>query len=386
MLSNLLKFMAGLLAVYLLYLYFYSYPKEQRENDVVTIGWIGPLTGPTSPFGIDSLRAVELAIDEYHANRATGDPVLKLVVEDDRYEADRTVQEYQKLKDFDLPVALFMITYDGVLKVSPKTSRDPILIIDSLDNDLNLAKSGDKVFLIAKETDELAQVYVTALIDNGAHNIAIIYNDGDQFMRILGQTIVKMLNHTDIEIKPLFLSYHYNPKGQDFTEILKLAQNNDIDSYLFLGYMEVADAMLQARQMGISAQFYTGSIVTDPDFLEKTRGVVDGTYFAHFTSLDGNQAQAEEFLKKYKQKFHRAPSIEWSAFQSYDAANMLIQAIKKASQQRGTFSSNLMRDLGDIENYKGVSGMISMKKNRTAKGIHPSLYVIEAGHPTKVTK
>lgn len=376
----LLSILVCLLVGYLLY---FSFVLSKKDTDnVVTIGWIGPLTGPTSPFGIDSLRAVELAIDEYNETRSGRDPILKLVVEDDRYEADRTLVEYQKLKDFEHPVALFMLTYDGVLKVGPKTSKDYLPIIDSLDNDMNLAKSGDNVFLIAKETDALAKVYVKALADHGGKNIAVIYNDGDQFMRILGQTIIRMLNKADIKINPLFLKYH--PKGQDFRDILKQAQDKHVDSYLFLGYMEVANAMTQARQMGISAQFYTGSIVTDPDFLEKTKDVVNGTYFAHFTSLDGNQAKAEEFLQKYKQKFNQSPSIEWSAFQSYDAANMLIQAIKKASQQSGGLSRNLMQDLGSLQNYDGISGMISIEKNRTAKGIIPSLYVIEEGQPVKV--
>ena len=41
---------------------------ELKEGDTIKIGYIGPLTGETSSYGIPVANSIELAIEEYNAS------------------------------------------------------------------------------------------------------------------------------------------------------------------------------------------------------------------------------------------------------------------------------------------------------------------------------
>lgn len=381
---NVLLILVGLV---LLYLYFikpennsYDDSKKSSKTNTVTIAWIGPLTGSASAFGIDSLKAAELAIVEYQLTKDKDDPEIRLVVGDDSYNAEKTQHEFDKIMNFDHPKALIMLTYSGMQPIAEKALNNSVIVINSLDNDLNLAGLNRNVFLIAKETEEAAGVYADSLIQQNKKNIVIIYNPKDGFMKLFANTLSQIL--TSSNVKNSMFDYDYaNPK---FDEILRKAKSDQADAYVFFGHNEIAPALKLAREMGIDANFYAGSVVPDPEFQEIAKDAANGIYFVYFGPTEGNKLKAEEFLRSFKQKNRRFPIIEWPAMQSYDAATILIWAIKQAHAQEGNFDDNLRNNLLHLSNYQGVSGTLTIQQNGAVRGIHPALYRLEDGKPIKV--
>ena len=43
------------------------------KKETVTIGWLGPLTGPASLLGMDNLKAVQMALKEYEDTKGRGE-------------------------------------------------------------------------------------------------------------------------------------------------------------------------------------------------------------------------------------------------------------------------------------------------------------------------
>jgi branched-chain amino acid transport system substrate-binding protein len=352
------------------------------KPEVVKIAWIGPLTGPSSAFGIDSLKAAELAIIEYQLTKGKHDPEIHLVVGDDSYDPEKTKHEYEKIIKFDHPQALLMLTYSGVPKIAKNALEDSIIVMDTLDNDLNLAGLNSNIFLIAKETEEVAGIYAEKIIENNHGNVFILFNRKDGFMNWLGNTLAQILRTSGIKNTLV----GYDPAEPNFNDLLQKAKTDNADGYVFFGHNEIAPAIKIAREMGITAQFYASSIVPDPDFQEISKGASDSIYIVYFGPLEGNRLKADQFLRSFKQRNRRTPSIEWPAMQSYDATNILIAAIKQAYSQNGNFTDNMRNALLQVSNYPGSSGNITIQQNGAARGIHPALYMYKNSKPEKVQK
>lgn len=357
-----------------------KFPVKAKSLNPINIGWIGPLTGPMGSFGLENMKAVSLAVYEYMETKSHTDPDVRLVLEDDQCDFTQTRHEYNKMMSFDNPVAIFLITYSAVSLVAPDALDDSVLIIDTLDNDVQLAHLNRNIFLIAKDTYEMARIYFDAIQGQGNSNIAILFNGSDGFMKSLAETLNQDLKGSGLNT----LLFRYKDGDSDFTSFLKTAKEKNVDALVFFGYTEAGLAMKQARDMGITATFFAASAIMDPDLSAHAQGAAEGTFFVHFTEEDGNPQKAEEFLKKYQKRFHSLPAIKWSAMQAYDAANMLLDAIKVAKSKHGPFFDNLRNALLDIQNYPGVTGNLQMQKNGSVKGIHPSLYVLKNNRAVKV--
>lgn len=65
--------------------------KELKEGDTVKIGFIGPLTGPTSSYGIPVKNSIELAIEDYN-NSADAKYKIELLAEDTQGKGKELIQ------------------------------------------------------------------------------------------------------------------------------------------------------------------------------------------------------------------------------------------------------------------------------------------------------
>ncbi len=348
---------------------------ESERVKEVTIGWIGPLTGPLRFLGSDNLKAVKLALLQYGLSKEKNDPEIKFVIADDRYNPLRTEAEYRKMMDTYHPVLIFVTGYTGMKTVAQYAIADSVLIVNPIDNDANLANLNQNIFLIGKETETLAVIDADSIISQGRQHPALIYKSDDEFMRILADTFINILKYSGKEV----LVYPYQDGRTDFQDFFKEAESKEADAYVFFGYEEVGFAMKQAREMGIKDPFYSVNLIPDPAFQENSKGAVNGTFFAFFTPINGNKAQAEEFFRQFKQRFRERPSIEWTAMQSYDAINIVIDAIKISAGKKGNFINHLRSELLNISDYSGVSGDITIRPNGSSEGIYPSLYILDNG-------
>lgn len=348
----------------------------------VTVGWLGPLKGPASALGVENLKAIKMALEEYEANKGKNDLNIKLVVSDDNYTEDTAVQEYEKMVAEYKPKAIFVTTYSSAIALAGKALHDSIIIINPIDNDQKLSSINHNIFNIAKETEGLVSIDAEAIIDQGKKNSVVIYNADDEFMPRISQILEEILKSNGGQVQ----LFPYHRGTSDYLPFLEWGQAHKADSYVFFGYQEVGYAMKQARDIGIKAPFYSVNVITDPKLQENSGDATNGTYFAHFTYLDGNLLKAENFINNFIAKYHEPPILEWAAMQAYDAANILFDSIKKAGKLPGNFTDNLRDELHKVSSYPGVSGNITILPSGASRGIYPSLYLLENGKPTPYSK
>lgn len=343
----------------------------------ITIGWIGPLSGPASLLGIDNLKAVQLALSEYQESKKPEEPNLLILSADDQYQDIKSREFYHQFVAQGAQI-IFLTTYSSLFDLSNDILRDEVIAIDPIDNDANLARLNQNLFFIAKATEDLAKILIDALAEHKKKKAFVLFFSGDDFMPYLAEYFK---NHFPEKGGQVELA-DYDFGTENFSSFISKSLSFKPDAYVLLGYQELGNFMQQARAKRIKTPFYTPNIAME----SLAKQELEGTYFVNFTHLDGQADRATQFLERYQTKYGAPPNAEWAALQAYDAAGIVINAIRESYEKPGPLSENIKSALFQTKNYPGVCGAISILPDGASEGIHPGLYQYTRGKIIRIEK
>lgn len=367
---------AALLVVAVLVVGFTIFTMSPKRGNTITVGWIGPLTGPVSFLGTDNLKAVELAVAEYNTLKKAEEPMVKVVAEDDQYEAQRSFTAYQKIVSTHKAPIIVVNTYSAMGLLADSAARDGVILVNPIDNDVNLARLNANIFLIAKQTEDLAATLANHLMANDKKKIVILYYNGDAFMPTLANQTKDLLQKNQRTV----LIHGYPPETTDFQSWLKEGTSNEADAYVLLGYSSLGPAMKQGRALGITAPYYTANLA----MAESAGEAIEGTTVIHFTHAEGNSGAAEAFLNRFQQRYRKLPTHEWTAMQPYDATQIVLHALKETQGKKGKFVDLLRSQLRATRDFRGVAGNIQILPDGSSRGIYWQLYRYSKGTLIKI--
>lgn len=90
----------------------------------IKIGGIGPITGAAAIYGQAVKNAAEIAVEEINAKGE--DVQFELQFEDDENDAEKSVNAYNKLKDWGMQILMGTVTTKPCIAVSTETNSDKI--------------------------------------------------------------------------------------------------------------------------------------------------------------------------------------------------------------------------------------------------------------------
>ena len=352
-------------------------------QQVVKIGHVAPISGPSAHLGKDNENAARMAIDELNAKGFTlnGQKVtLQLVSEDDGADPKQGTAVAQKLVDAKVngvighlnsgtTVPASKIYNDaGIVQISPATTA-PLYTHQHFPGAFRVVASD------AKLGSTLGK-YATDTLH--AKNIAIIddrttYGQGvaDEFAKSLKKPGIKVVGRE-------FTS----ATATDYTAILTSIKAKKPDLIFFGGMDSVAGPMLkQMKALGINAVFMGGDgICTDALGRLAGDGIGEGrVYCAEAGGVKGPQEKAmEDFRARYKQKFNM--NVQLYAPYVYDSVMVMAKAMQNAK------SADPAKYLPALKNikYDGVTGTIQFDANGDIKDGALTLFTYKGGQRTKL--
>jgi branched-chain amino acid transport system substrate-binding protein len=352
-------------------------------QQVIKIGHVGPISGPSAHLGKDNENGARMAIDELNAKGFTVNgqkATLQLVAEDDGADPKQGTAVAQKLVDAKVngvighlnsgtTVPASKIYNDaGIPQISPSTTA-PVYTRQHFPGAFRVVASD------AKLGSSLSK-YATDTLH--AKNIAIIddrttYGQGvaDEFAKGLKKPGVKVVGRE-------FTSAN----ATDYTAILTSIKAKKPDLIFFGGMDSVAGPMLkQMKALGISAVFMGGDgICTEGLGGLAGDGLVDNkVYCAEAGGVKGAQEKAmEDFRTRYKQKF--GIDVQLYAGYVYDAVMTMTKAMQDAK------SADPAKYLPALKNikYEGVTGTIQFDQNGDIKDGALTLYTYRGGKRAKL--
>jgi branched-chain amino acid transport system substrate-binding protein len=334
----------------------------------IKIGWIGPLTGNAAILGTDTIPAIQIAFDEINSAGGIAGEKLRLIIEDDQYLTAKTVTAYNRLVRAEGIKVVFVLTYGGIAAIAPQAERDGVILIDTLDCDENMASLPPNTICIAKMTESMGRTVAQMIHKRSDFPSVVIYFDGDPFMGILADSLIKELKSSGNT--PVLIET-YNDNNTDFRSLaLRIKALGEVKSIALLGYDQLGRAMRTIRDLGISAQFYGVNTAASPGFQELAGTTIEGMLGAAFRAPQSEALNkfTTSFITKVGHKWH----FETSTIPSYDAARLLTSSLVKGALNSETKKIDIHKvraSLLDTKDYRGLSGLISVDADGVTRSI-----------------
>jgi len=351
------------------------------KPEVIKIGYIGPLSGPSAVLGMDAIQAIEIAANEVNAQGGINGLPIEIIAEDDQYIPAKTLTAYEKLVNVDGVEILLVSTYGGVFTIADRAQEDNVIVIDPLDCNNELAALPENVFCLATETESIGYALADYLLSQGKTRAGVMYSTKDNFMALVSDAFKRKFSqgggftkeenfvYTDVDFK---------------TQLLKL---NEIkpDAIVFLGHDETGIAMKQARDLGITAQFMATGTVTSPGLQQASHGAAEGTIFAYWEPAADNSL-SKEFEAKFVSLVGRPPILPLTTHPAYDSMQVLIknslpQSVKRVDRTERVDA--IRRGLYSTKRFEGTTGEITMDSDGAVR-IKESAFRLENGRPVLI--
>ncbi|MFA6269203.1 MAG: ABC transporter substrate-binding protein [archaeon] len=338
---------------------------QVTSDETISIGWIGPLTGPSAVLGMDSITAAEIAVKEINSGGGINGKKLKLITEDDQYVSTKTISAYQKITQIDGAKIVLVNTYSGIFALAKQAQKDGVILIDPLDCSSLISALNENVFCLATDSESIANVLSSEAKKQG-NSAGIIYFIGDQFMPQIKEWVSQKFSGK-------IVSESYSPGVLDFKTIIEKMKFEKVDSLILLGYDETGVAMRQARELGFSGQFITTATITSPSLVEASKGAANGTIFA-FWSADANRAETKEFNKSFLEEKQRLPILDLATYPTYDTVKAIAKALGVVKNKNVLEIRTALLGV----NFWGTTGEVNFNQTRASK-IPEQAYRLENG-------
>lgn len=329
-------------------------------GDTIKIGGLAPLTGDVSVYGVAVDNGVKMAVEEINADGGVLGKQIEYIVYDEKGDATEAVNAYNKLVQSDNVVAIVGdVTSKPTLAVAQQAAKDKIPLITASGTAENITQAGENIFracFIDPFQGELMASYASKKLEK--KTAAIIYNISDDYSKGLYEAFEAAAGDLGIEVVQV---EGYGKGTVDFkAQLTNIKSKNPDVIFLPVYYQDVALIAVQAKELGIEAQFLGADgwdgVIGQVD--ESNMDAVNGAYFCSQYSAQSDDPNLQAFLSEYKETYGMDASQ--FAVLGYDAMKMLAQAISEAGS---TDSAAITSAMAAID-FTGLTGHMTFDENR----------------------
>ncbi|MQR00112.1 branched-chain amino acid ABC transporter substrate-binding protein [Glaciimonas soli] len=354
-----------------------------QQEEIVKIGHVGPLTGPSAHLGKDMENGAKMAIEELNTKGIMLDgkkAKFELLGEDDASDPKQGTAVAQKLVDAHVngvighlnsgtTIPASKIYYDaGIPQISPAST-----------NPKYTQQGFNSVFRVVANDGQLGGTlgkYAATTLK--AKNVAVI-DDRTAYGQGVASEFAKGAKAAGVNI---VASQFTNDKATDFNAILTSIKGKNPDVIFFGGMDAVGGPMLrQMKQLGIKAKFMGGDGLCTTD-LGKLAGdglIDDQVICAEAGGVeDSGKKKMDAFKAAYLKKY--GTDIKLYAAYSYDAVMTMADAMQKA---KSADPKKYLPELAKIQ-HDGVTGHIAFDPKGDIKDGTLTIYTYKDGKRTQL--
>jgi branched-chain amino acid transport system substrate-binding protein len=348
----------------------------------VKIGHVAPLTGGIAHLGKDNENGALLAIEEANAAGIKLDgKVVKftLLGEDDQADPKTGTTVAQKLVDEKVNGVVGHLNSGVTIPASAIYQQAGIPMITGSATNPKLTEQGFKnVFRVVGRDDQQGPAIASYLAAEKKPKLVAVIDDATAYGEGIANEVEKTLKAANITVLPREKG---TDKTTDWKAILTKLRGRGPDA-VFYGGMDATGGPLlkQGRELGMKAVFSFGDGACTDKMKELAGDAAEGLLCSQAGIPP--QAASKKFLDAYKKRFNQDP-ILYAPF-TYDAANLLIEAMKKAN------SADPAKYLPELQkiSFSGSTGPISFDEKGDRKDAEITIFTMKGGkiEPIAVVK
>lgn len=295
----------------------------------IKIGGIGPTTGGAAVYGNAVKNAAQIAVDEINAAGGVNGYELELNFQDDECDAEKSVNAYNTLKDWDMQILMGTVTSGCCIAVEDVASQDNMFLLTPSGSAVECI-TGDNAFRVCFSDPNQGAASAKYIGENGlATKVAVIYDSSDIYSSGIYEKFAAEAANQPFEI--VAAEAFTADNKTDFNTQLQKAQESGADLvFLPIYYTEASLILAQADKMGFDVAFFgcdglDGILQVENFDASLAEGVMLLTPFA----ADAEDEKTQNFVSAYKAAYGETPNQ--FAADAYDA----IYIIKAACEEAG---------------------------------------------------
>ena len=326
----------------------------QPQVPELKIGSVMPRSGQNAEFGDETIQGINLAVEQA-SSKLAGKLKISVLYEDSKGTPDETVRGFRKLIDIDkVPVVIGEVTSPNTAAIVDiaQDQHIPLVLTSSTNKDLTVGRNYvcRVCFIDPEQGSAMANFAFNKL---GVRKAAILFDKGSDYSAGL----------TD-EFKKAFIALggtivgenNLRPEDQDFKAQLIQVRDWAPDAlFLPVNYPQAAQALLQAKDVGLNCKFLGGDGWASPELFQIGHDAVAGAYITAHFAADNATGRVAQFVSDFKAKYGTEPSS--FAALGFDAASIVIQA---ASTLPNITPDGIRTALFNTKDFPGATGTITI--------------------------
>ncbi|MEK6959755.1 MAG: ABC transporter substrate-binding protein [Nanoarchaeota archaeon] len=317
-------------------------------------GFIGPLSGPASVYGVPALNAARMAVDEINSKGGIDGRKIDLIVEDGKCDGATAVTAAQKLISVDnVYVIIGGHCSTESMSILPVAQTNNVFVVSSITSTPAFTGKGRFAFRMSPSSTYYNGAQADVAFSKGLRKVAILHEQRD-FSAGLAQAFTKRFEELGGEV---VITESFLPETMDFRTQLEKIRAVEPDALLVSTQMPAtASVMLkQIKEMRLEIPLIGDAAVVSLSTYNLSAGALPDDAWSVTPHVDGSENDvASRFASEYRRQFGE-PKVELSfAAENYDAVYLLSDAISSCGQNneciRGFFMATKHRPsaLGDF--------------------------------------
>lgn len=316
-----------------------------KKEEEIYVGLVGPMTGTGEDYGKSMSRGVNMCIDEVNANGGINGNKVVLITEDDQNDkAIARLKAEEFVRKNQVSVIIGHYYSSCTLEAQPIYKEAGIPTITPSATNVMVTKGSPWMFRVTFTDDIQGKflAYYTRQVFK-YKNVVIIY-DTDAYGSGLKNSFVTEASRLKLNITKVYSFDNTNPDYSFINKELKLIKTDII--FLATHAPEGAELVNLLRDRSITLPILGPDSLGRATFakeIKDTSNLFVGSPFIF--DIGGKEAQV--FREKYIKQFGEEP--DWVDIFSYDAATVVIEAIKAVGTDRKAIKDFLL-SRNSIEN------------------------------------
>ena len=302
-----------------------------EEEDPFVIGVMESVTGPGETYGNVAVQAKQMAADEINQAGGINGRPLKLIVEDEKCNAQDSITAYRKLTDVDgVKIILGTSCSGAMLGAAPLAEEEGVVMFSGLATNPDIANAGDYIFRTSLNDAQVGVDTGNVLWADGVRKLATI-TEATDYAEGVRRTTVEQFEKLGGE---LVGEERYASDVIDFRSQLTKLIGASPDAIHIAAQSEQAGGTIvkQIRELGFGGRLYSEVVPVGATALEIAGEAATGLK-GITADLDPANTTAKEVLSNFRSRYGYV-TLAWYLGSAYDDVYITAECLKQTDDDQ----------------------------------------------------
>ncbi len=322
-----------------------------------TVAFQGPLSGDNQQLGINEVNGVQLAIEEANKDDSLGFKVKLLKADDGGTPEKAPAAAAQVLQDSSV-MGVVGPSFSGASQAVGKKYGDAgLAIVNPSASNGELQDQGFQTWHRVMPNDFAEGPAAADWLAKKAKSVIVVSDKsayGDGVAKAVADELKTKGTKVITQAADATTTKDYGPIAQTINQ-------SNTDAMFYAGYDAQGAQLAKAlKAVGYKGLRMSGNGVKSSVFTDGAKADAEGWYLSCGCQDATVAPDAKDFTAAYTAMFNTPPSTY--SPEAYDAANIVIQAIKTA-KEAGEVTRQAVNDAVNETDYKGITAQIKFAEN-----------------------